>query len=429
MSWGSPRREFPHSASAARGLHVLGLLAAGLLLALLAPAAAEEPAPTPAAIAPSAPPAPAVEPTPRPAAQLNVAERQRELKDLRRRLDVLRARYAGTKRREADLKAALDSAELNLQIRTAERRVLELRQAEVERDVVRVRGERDTSASEVERLRLDLAGRVAALYRMGRIGYLRTLVGVDSGRALLRGLQFVDHLARRDAQLIAAYQTSLVTLESRTRELDERQRELAALATESRRKEEETAAARAEKARLLARTQQAGEEERQTVETLEDRSNRLAALLELLEAKGSTLPPGAKSIHRYRGVLDWPVTGKVVVPFGRIANPKFPKTFLRSSGWTIDVPAGTEVRAIFAGDVVFAQWLKGYGNLVVVDHGEGVFTLYGRLATGTIPRGTHVALGETVGRLADTVADEEIAGLYFEIRDSRASVDPKLWLR
>jgi septal ring factor EnvC (AmiA/AmiB activator) len=92
------------------------------------------------------------------------------------------------------------------------------------------------------------------------------------------------------------------------------------------------------------------------------------------------------------------------------------------------VAAGSEAHAIFAGEVVYAQWLKGYGNLVVLDHGEGVFTLYGRLLPGAARQGDRVSIGDPVGRVGDPPEDE-VAGLYFEIRDSRASVDPQLWLR
>jgi septal ring factor EnvC (AmiA/AmiB activator) len=87
------------------------------------------------------------------------------------------------------------------------------------------------------------------------------------------------------------------------------------------------------------------------------------------------------------------------------------------------------VRAIFAGEVVYAQWLMGYGNLVILDHGDGVFSLYGRLAPSTLARGERVALGDAFGVLAAPSTDDEVAGLYFEIRDSRASADPALWLR
>ena len=169
--------------------------------------------------------------------------------------------------------------------------------------------------------------------------------------------------------------------------------------------------------------------EEKQVSTLTDKSERLAALLDLLEGRGRALAAGAASIRKYRGALDWPLKGKVVVPFGRIANPKFPKTFLRSSGWTLEAPTGTPVHGVFSGEVVYAQWLKGYGNLVVVDHGDGVFTLYGRLATGhDRPRGARRDLETAVGILGESPEDEP-AGLYFEIRDNRTSADPATWLR
>ena len=277
-------------------------------------------------------------------------------------------------------------------------------------------------------LRSDLGARVSTLYRMGRLGYLKTLAMIESGHAFLRSLQVLSYQARKDYQLIESYEKALVELQGREEELGKRRAELKGLVGEARAKEAEVAAARTEQAELLRRVSRAAEDERSQVATLETKTTRLEALLELLESRGRALGPGIASIKKYRGALDWPVRGKVVVPFGRIANPKFPKTFLRSSGWTIDVPSGTEARAVFAGEVVYAQWLKGYGNLVVLDHGEGVFTLYGRLLPSTAKRGDRVALGDRVGAVGEPPEDE-VAGLYFEVRDARASVDPQLWLR
>src|SRR5512143_3136062 len=267
---------------------------------------------------------PAQAPTPSPQLPASYDARRRELNDLRRRLGELKARWTATKKREQDLRDALHAADLNLEIRTAERRMLELQTADAERAAALASGERDLSAKEVVSLRSDLAVRIAALYRMGRLGYLRTLVVAESGRTFLRGLQVLTHLAKKDAALLAAYEKSLATLETRERTLADRRRELAALTAESRAKERELAAARAEKAALLARVTRASESERVEVERLEDKSARLASLLDLLETRGRALPPGAASIRKYRGVLDWPAPGKVVVPFGRIANPRFP---------------------------------------------------------------------------------------------------------
>ncbi|MGE5347068.1 MAG: murein hydrolase activator EnvC family protein [Acidithiobacillales bacterium] len=372
---------------------------------------------------------PALGPAEAPAAALGVEERKRELADLRSRLAGLRTRYAATKRKEADLKEALAAAELNLQIQTAERRVVELRKADAERQAALAKSELAAASAAVATLQSDLAARMAALYRLGRLGYLRPIVGAASGEAFLEGVKILAHLARRDAALLSNYKEALRMLTNRQTELALRRRELAGLAAEGRKRERELATARSEQAALLTRVRKSSEEERVAVSTLEDKSQRLSALLDLLESRGRTLPPGAASIRTYKGALDWPVKGAIAVPFGRIANPKFPRTFLRSSGWTIGAPPGSTIRAIFAGDVAYAQWLRGYGNLVVLDHGDGVFSLYGRLAPTTLARGQRIALGDAVGVLAEPSGEDEIAGLYFEIRDNRASVDPASWLR
>ncbi len=374
-------------------------------------------------------PAPAAEPTPeRPAASLGVEERKRELAELRRRLAELKSRFETSRRREADLKGQLETADLDLQIQTGERRVLDLRKAEAEREAARAGTDRDAAQKDADARRSDLATRMSALYRLGRLGYLRPLAAADSAAAFLDGLRLLTHLARRDAALLARNEEAAATLSAREAELAARKRDLADLLTESRRKEVALAAARSRQAALLARVHETARVEEKQVSTLEDKSERLAALLDLLEGRGRALAPGAASVRKYRGALDWPLKGTVAVPFGRIANPKFPKTFLRSSGWTLEAPTGTPVHAIFSGEVVYAQWLKGYGNLVVVDHGDGVFTLYGRLATGTIGRGEHVGIGDRIGLLGESPEDEP-AGLYFEIRDNRTSADPANWLR
>jgi septal ring factor EnvC (AmiA/AmiB activator) len=324
---------------------------------------------------------------------------------------------------------ALAAAELNLQIQTAERRVVELRRADAEREAVRAHADLAAAERSAAKLRADLAVRMAALYRLGRLGYLRPLAAADSGAQFLQGLKVLAHLARRDAALLSRYDESQRMLAHLEEELAARRRELGALAAEARKRERELSVARAQQAQLLARTRQSSEAERAAVSTLENKSERLASLLDLLEGRGRSLPAGAASIKRFKGALDWPLKGRVALPFGRIANPNFPKTFLRSSGWTLEAPPGSAVHAIFAGEVAYAQWLKGYGNLVVLDHGEGVFTLYGHLAPLTLGRGQRLALGEAVGVLSEPSPEDEVPGLYFEIRDSRASVDPAGWLR
>lgn len=359
---------------------------------------------------------------------LGDAERRQELKRLKARISELSARYQATRKKEADTKAALEAASLNLEIKTVERRMLEITQTEVEKAAGNALSVRNGAKERTDRLRGILSERLRALNRMGRSGYLRTLTAVDSGRSFLRGLQLLSYMTKRDSELLRQYERSLFELAGREEELRKKREELFRVVLEARQKEQELILARSEKITLLSRLQKTSAEEKSTLEKLEDKASRLEALLLLLESRGRALPPGAADIRRFKGVLDWPIRGKVLLPFGRVANPHFPGTFLRSSGWTLEAPRGKNVKVIFAGDAVYSQWLKGYGNMVVVDHGDGVFSLYGRLMPQTVARGTRLAVGDTVGQVGDP-PEGELAGLYFEIREARQSVDPRLWLR
>ncbi|MEO6324125.1 MAG: hypothetical protein ABIT01_17895, partial [Thermoanaerobaculia bacterium] len=262
-----------------------------------APVTAVATPPAEAAVPASAAPVAATQPPPAdtapaaaaaPARPLDLSARRKELTELNQRLAGLKGRYAATKKKELDVKSALAAAELQLEIRTAERRVLELKIQDVARSATLAAAERDASARHVAALRTNLSLRIGALYRMGRLGYLRALVAAESGRDFLRGLQVLTHLASHDAALLSTYELALQTLAAREKELAVHRAEMASLVAESRKKETETAAARAEKMELLRRVQKDSEKERVEVVTLEDKSTRLGSLLDLLESNGRT---------------------------------------------------------------------------------------------------------------------------------------------
>ena len=92
------------------------------------------------------------------------------------------------------------------------------------------------------------------------------------------------------------------------------------------------------------------------------------------------------------------------------------------------MPAGTPVRAIYSGRAIYAQWLAEYGNLVILDHGDGVFTLYAWLQSVAVLPGAHVPAGASVGNAGWGPGREE-PGLYFEVRDHQKANDPVAWLR
>jgi murein hydrolase activator len=158
---------------------------------------------------------------------------------------------------------------------------------------------------------------------------------------------------------------------------------------------------------------------------LTEKAERLERLMKLLyDRSGRSI---AGSVTQVRGALSWPVRGEVVEEFGRQRSRRF-ATFTINNGLSIAAEPGTEIRAIFDGTVLYSQWFKGYGTLVILDHGERVFSLYGNTRSARVAQGDRVMAGEVVGLVAE--AEEGSGGLlYFEIREDNQPVDPRVWLR
>ena len=142
-----------------------------------------------------------------------------------------------------------------------------------------------------------------------------------------------------------------------------------------------------------------------------------------LPARSST----GRGLDSLLGQLDWPVKGPVSAPFGKFKHPEFAAEMVRK-GIDIDAPAGDGVRAVEKGRVVFADRFTGYGRMVIVDHGERYYTIYGHLSEIIRKNGEELARGEILGRVGDS---DSLSGakLYFELRKDGRSIDPLPWLK
>jgi septal ring factor EnvC (AmiA/AmiB activator) len=137
--------------------------------------------------------------------------------------------------------------------------------------------------------------------------------------------------------------------------------------------------------------------------------------------------PAGKGLGSSRGHLAWPVIGQVTQHFGHQKNVQF-KEVVDNSGIQIQADAGTPIKAVAGGKVRFADWFKGYGKLVILDHGEGYYSLYAQASELAVAAGQTVAPGQVIGAVGDTGS---LVGnsLYFEIRKNGIPQDPLLWLK
>jgi septal ring factor EnvC (AmiA/AmiB activator) len=184
--------------------------------------------------------------------------------------------------------------------------------------------------------------------------------------------------------------------------------------------------ARQQKARMLAVLQLRGSQSEKQLAELEEKARRLERLIDVLSRQQSGKAPPA-DIRSVQGALSWPVAGKVLEAFGRQRDPKF-DTVTFNNGWRIAADPGTEVHAVFSGTVLFSQWFKGYGNLIIVDHGNRVVSLYGNLKSPSVAPGDRVGAGQTIARVGES-EEAQLGYLYFEIRQENRPEDPQKWLR
>ena len=128
-----------------------------------------------------------------------------------------------------------------------------------------------------------------------------------------------------------------------------------------------------------------------------------------------------------RGRLEWPAAGRVVEEYGIRVNPRFgTKTF--RNGIDIDAVEGSNVHVVFPGHVLYTGWFRGYGNLIIVDHGSEYYTLYAHVADMKVAEGDDVRQGQVIGTVGDT-GSLQGPRLYFEVRYQGKPQDPAHWLR
>ena len=142
--------------------------------------------------------------------------------------------------------------------------------------------------------------------------------------------------------------------------------------------------------------------------------------------RGGIEPP-AVGFGKLRGRLPWPTEGRIIAGFGAQVHPRFGTRTFRN-GVDIEAAEGREVAAVYAGHVVYTGWFKGYGNLIILDHGGEYYTLYAHIAEIEVKEGDDVRQGQRIGTVGDTGS---LAGprLYFEVRYQGKPQDPAEWLR
>jgi septal ring factor EnvC (AmiA/AmiB activator) len=353
-------------------------------------------------------------------------DQQTDLERLKREIRGLRAKLKGVRTQQKSIESDLEAVELELQILGRELDAARSVEASLERQREDIAGRVLAINAEVRRQSGYLTRRLAMLYRMGRIPYLRMLLSMDPRSDPLRAVSMLAYMVGRDARAVSAFQEAQERLVLEEGRLAEKERELVETRRIANSRREVAARKREEKAALLAQLRSESRRSAARLAELEEKARRLERLFTLLYQESG---PARESLRigEFKGALDWPVPGEVLEPFGRQRSTEF-DTWVVNNGIRIAAEPGAPVRAVFTGTVLFTQWFKGYGNLIILDHGDRVFSLYGNTRGASLTVGERVQAGATIGFAGE--GEEGSSGyLYFEIREDNRPTDPRGWLR
>ncbi|MDI6780553.1 MAG: peptidoglycan DD-metalloendopeptidase family protein [bacterium] len=279
----------------------------------------------------------------------------------------------------------------------------------------------------------ELTNRLRAIYKYRKNGVIDVVCSSPNLSDLSRQIYFMTMIAQDDNTLIREIRQQKEMLNYQKQILQKKHEQLSGVQNEY--KQEFVVQKKQERNYhgLLSRVQEEEKLYRQQIDELNRSSINLTSLIKRLEAqktvvKKKTTQKIEEKYYPEKGTFVWPVAGgRIIKEFGRYKSSKF-DTYVENKGVDITAPSGQTVVAVKSGNVVYADWFKGYGMLVMMDHGNGIYSLYAHLANILVRKGQTINAGTPLGTVGETGFATEPC-LHFELRVDGQPVNPSGWLR
>ncbi len=355
-------------------------------------------------------------------------DRADELEGLREKIQKSRKRVTAHEADERAILETLEDVDRRLQTATRERNAAakEIRSAKARQEEVEPRLEK--AQRTLSKTQKALASRATALYRGGEVGPVRVLFSASSLPDLLSRASALRVLVRHDAELVSRFGEERDRLSSLREEaaaiVEEREKANAVLS----RVASELAVERRGKKKILGGVRENRTSERRLLLELEQAAQALEETIRTLGERASKSSSGVagSGFAERKGSLQPPVSASINARFGRVLDPEFQTETLRN-GVDFAADAGARVGTVADGVTRFAGWFRGYGRIVIVDHGDGFHTVSGHLDEIHVEVDDPVKAGQSLGTVGETGS---LGGpsLYFELRRGGDPIDPEPWL-
>ena len=358
-------------------------------------------------------------------------ERERRMLEKLQQEIIEKKKHADeTEKKKESVLQAIQDLDGDLLQKRQERATIGRRLREKDREIDRINAQLTGVRARIEDRRSSILARLRAQYMEGRFGHLGILFTSTDYETLQRRLQYLSAVSQREYDLMQSYREDVNHLQQIERQRAAVRDEMLAFKQHTERKLGEIQGLKRRKNIILARITQEKESYDRALSELERSASRVDGLLKELEQRRKATamqpPKDIRAGHPSKGALQWPVDGEVVSFFGRQKHRSF-DTYVQRKGIEIRTEEGSPIRAIMPGSVAYADWLKGYGQVVILDHANGFFSLYAHASKLLVTVGEQVAVGHVIGETGDTGLTGD-STLYFELREGAEAIDPLTWL-
>ena len=373
-----------------------------------------------------------------------IIEEQKRIQRLKKGIEDQKSRVQTTNTKESSLLTELDRLNGHIQSEGDKLSRLKKDLAKHEQLMAAKQDEAAQAKEAKEQAKIHIKKRLNSFYRMGEIGVMNVVFSSNELPDLLAFREYFDALLKRDQDIIRQYRKRVETLEKAQFSLHQEKQTLVETIAKVKGQEEQLASTREERMRLLQKVKTEKKLYQMALTELEGAADRLTNTLEQLKTEAAksrqkevrpkeTRPstaqksrPNDLGFATQKGRLAPPAQGTVTTLFGKSVQEKFGITTF-ANGIDIKTAPGTKITAIYDGKVIYAKFLRGYGNLLIIDHGQQYLSLVSRAAKFFKDEGDTVARGEEVGIMSD---QEGLLGegLHFEIRHGTTPENPLLWI-
>ena len=349
---------------------------------------------------------------------------EQELENVRARIRDVESTIKAAQTEVDGMMSELQQAEASaLEVRTRLQQIENDRAAHSARlDALKLQA--DGLRQQLEQQRKYLGQQVRAAYMTGQNDFLKLLLNQEDPALIGRVMAYHDYLNRARVDRIHRIRASLTQLADLQRSIGRETAQLDGLRAAQESKLAELSGALQSRGEIVNRMQAYISQKDQELQLLQKNERELSILIDRIRSEESVVklfedvPP----FNSLKGTLKWPLDGHLLSAFGTLRKGGR----LRSHGVTIGAEAGTDVRAISIGKVVFADWFRNLGLLLIIDHGDGYMSLYGHNEALLKKPGDVVTAGDVIGRVGNTGGLDDPA-LYFEIRHNGDPEDPVQW--